>query len=61
MRTKDVILTEARADITDPNYPGKEPFWLKYLELEVLIDIRDVIYEAGTDIQDAIWKTADKD
>lgn len=46
MRTKDEILNDAKSDIRNKsgNFPGS--FWLRYRELEVQIDIRDIFSQA---------------
>jgi len=54
MRTADEILKDARDDITNPNYAGKEPFWLEYRKIEVLIDIRDCIAEINDGVLDKL-------
>lgn len=43
MRTKDEILAAARDDIQNPEYAGKEPYWLEYRKIQILIDIRDIL------------------
>lgn len=44
MRTKDEILDHARRDIQDDTQISEAPLWLEYRRLEVLIDIRDILY-----------------
>ena len=59
MRTKDDILHDASQDIINPDYVGKEPYWLEYRKIEVLIDIRDSLDNRLLEIDRDIDKILD--
>jgi len=61
MRTKDEILHDAVHDITDETYRDTAHLWLCLRQFEILIDIRDIIRDAGKDLQEAIWNMPGKD
>lgn len=42
MRTKEEILRNAKTDIINSKASFPTSYWLRYRELEVLIDIRDI-------------------
>lgn len=43
MRAKDEILRDAKTDIANQKASYPMSYWLRYRELEVLIDIRDIL------------------
>lgn len=43
MREKNKILDDARQDIINPDYAGREPYWLEVRKIEVLLDIREAL------------------
>ena len=43
MRTKDEILRNAKTDIVNSKASFPTSYWLRYRELEVLCDIRDIL------------------
>ena len=47
MRTKDEILRNAKTDIKNSKASFPTSYWLRYRELEVLIDIRDELVKQG--------------
>ena len=48
MRTKNEILRNAKTDIANSKASFPTSYWLRYRELEVLIDIRDIHFSRLT-------------
>lgn len=60
MRKKDEILRNAKTDIANSKASFPTSYWLRYRELEVLIDIRDALViseKVLTSIYDSIVNT----
>lgn len=51
MRTKDEILRNAKTDIANSKASFPTSYWLRYRELEVLIDIRNILSATLNDIK----------
>jgi len=60
MRTKDEILSDLRVKAAKLDGPNKELADVAMIETEVQIDVRDIIREAGKDLQEAIWNMPKK-
>lgn len=61
MRTKDEILGSARNDISSKDFREDAPLWMEYRKLEVLIDIRDILYNRLSHISRHIESISEKD
>jgi len=61
MRTKDEYLTDAKTYMPGKTSNYTKLYGLRYLELEVLIDIRDILDNRLREINSDIYKLAQKD
>ena len=55
MRTKNEILRNAKTDIVNSKASFPTSYWLRYRELEVLIDIRDMLYSFLDSDQEGVF------
>jgi len=60
MRTKDEILLDVRHDIQDKEHKAEAELWLEYRKIEVLIDIRNILYSHLTQDELAYFKEFEK-
>jgi len=61
MRTKDEILRNSLTDINNSKASFPTSHWLRYRELEVLIDIRDTLQQTNNRLAGIYGEMTEKD